>query len=69
MSLNDEKVRQNIGTYLLTGFPNMMIILLDWSCFECSGLIAGLIGVKEQALYTLFNNLLAVTFGIAFGLQ
>jgi Na+-driven multidrug efflux pump len=47
VSMMDLSVRQNIGTYIKTGLPNALIILIDWSCFECSSMIAGLIGVHE----------------------
>ena len=43
----DKKVPENLGTYMSIALPNMTIILLDWTCFQCSALMVGLIGINE----------------------
>ena len=45
--LSNPQVWTDFGTYLRIGLPNLMIILLDWTCFEISSLFAGLLGVNE----------------------
>ena len=62
VSFFDEQVRENVGSYLMIGLPNMTIILLDWMCFQASSLMAGVIGVKEQAINIIFLNLMQLTF-------
>lgn len=69
VSLFDPQVRENIGSYLMIGVPNMTIILLDWMCFQASSLMAGVIGVKEQAVNIILLNILQLTFQTAYGLQ
>ena len=43
----DEIVWKDLSTYVKIGVPNMTIILLDWTCFEVSSLMAGVLGVNE----------------------
>ena len=69
VSFFDPQVRENIGSYLMIGLPNMTIILLDWMCFQASSLMAGVIGVKEQAINIILLNLLSLSFQTAYGLQ
>ena len=47
ISFFDKKVFENLSTYMMISLPNIVIILLDWSCFQCSALMVGLIGVQE----------------------
>jgi hypothetical protein len=51
ISIFDSRVlkREQIWEYISIGVPNIVIIILDWGCFECSVIIAGFIGVDEQA--------------------
>ena len=51
-----------MATYLKIGIPNMTIIVLDWTCFEISSLLAGILGVKEQAVNIILLNLLTLSF-------
>ena len=53
----DKKVPENLGTYMSIALPNMTIILLDWTCFQCSALMVGLIGINEQAFYFILINI------------
>ena len=46
-----------------------MIILLDWTCFEISSLMAGILGVNEQAVNIILLNALTLSFQIGYGLQ
>ena len=47
----------------------MTIILLDWTCFEITSLMAGLLGVDEQAVNIILLNLLTLSFQVGYGLQ
>lgn len=47
----------------------MTIILLDWTCFEITSLMAGILGVNEQAVNIILLNLLTLSFQVAYGLQ
>ena len=48
--------------YLAIGMPNIAIIVLDWACFEITTLMAGYVGVKEQASQILMLNIMYVLF-------
>ena len=62
VSFFDERVFKNLDVYLSIGMPCMMILILDWSCFEVSSLMAGFIGVNELAVNVLLLNLLVISF-------
>ena len=47
----------------------MAIIVLDWGCFEITTLMAGYIGVNEQATQILLLNILYVLSQFPYGLQ
>ena len=57
ISIFDLRVYKNLKTYLSIGIPCVMILVLDWSCFEVSSLMAGYIGVNELAANILLLNL------------
>lgn len=69
VALCEEVVFQDMATYLRIGIPNMTIIVLDWTCFEISSLLAGILGVKEQAVNIILLNLLTLSFQVGYGLQ
>ena len=58
----DKRVFKNIDIYLSIGMPCMMILILDWSCFEVSSLMTGYIGVNELASNVLLLNFLVISF-------
>ena len=41
VSIFDKRVIENMGIYLKIGLPNVAILMLDWTCFEVSSLMAG----------------------------
>ena len=47
----------------------MIILMLDWTCFEITSLMAGCLGVEEQAVNVIVLNILALTFQIPYGIQ
>jgi len=47
----------------------MMILILDWSCFEVSSLMAGYMGVNQLASNVLLLNFLVISFQFAYGVQ
>lgn len=47
ISIFDSRVMENIMIYLKIGLPNVTILMLDWTAFEASSLMAGYLGVKE----------------------
>ena len=47
ISIFDLRVFENIPVYMKIGIPNMTILMLDWTCFEVTSVMAGYIGVKE----------------------
>lgn len=68
VSIFDPRVRQDLATYLKIGLPNMTIILLDWTCFEITSLMAGILGVNEQAVNIILLNLLTLSFQVGYGI-
>jgi hypothetical protein len=46
VSIFDKRVFKNFDVYLSISIPCMMILILDWSCFEVSSLMAGFMGVN-----------------------
>lgn len=62
-------MRENLAIYLKIALPNVIILMLDWTCFEASSLMAGMLGVKEQAVNVIILNILTVTFQVPYGIQ
>jgi len=68
VSIFDYRVYENMGIYLKIGLPNVVILMLDWTCFEASSLMAGYLGVEEQAVNVIVLNVLLITFQIPYGI-
>lgn len=49
VSILDARVYTNLRSYLQISFPNICIILLDWTCFQNMVILAGYFGLTEQA--------------------
>lgn len=47
VSIFDKRVFENTSIYLKIGLPNMIIIMLDWTCFEITAIMSGYLGVEE----------------------
>jgi multidrug resistance protein, MATE family len=62
-------VFRQIREYISIGTPNIAVVVLDWACFEITTLMAGYVGVKEQAAQILLLNMVYVLFQIPYGLQ
>jgi Na+-driven multidrug efflux pump len=62
ISIFNKKVYSNIKEYLTIGIPNMIVLILDWTCFEISSIMAGLLGVNEQAVNIILLNLTTLAF-------
>lgn len=45
----DRSVFRNTCEYLKIGAPSSVIMLFDWGCYQILSVMAGYIGVKEQA--------------------
>ena len=65
----DKRVFKNWDIYLSISLPCMMILILDWSCFEASSLMAGYMGVNQLASNVLLLNFLVISFQFAYGVQ
>ena len=53
---------ENTETYLKLSLPNVAILMLDWTCFEASSLMAGYLGIAELAVNVIVLNILTITF-------
>lgn len=47
----------------------MAVIFLDWSSYELMAILSGYFGVTSQAAWVILENILAVMFMIAYGIQ
>ena len=47
----------------------MVVLILDWTCFEISSIMAGLIGVNEQAVNIILLNITTLAFQVSYVLQ
>lgn len=49
VSIFDSRVLEKTGAsmYLQISLPNVVVLMLDWTCFEASSLMAGYLGVAE----------------------
>mmetsp|Transcript_18416 Transcript_18416/g.31498 ORF Transcript_18416/g.31498 Transcript_18416/m.31498 type:complete len:122 (+) Transcript_18416:481-846(+) len=62
VSFTDPQIRSQLGMYFKIGAPTMAVMCFDWSCFELMTIMAGYLGVVEQATQVLLLNLLAQVF-------
>lgn len=67
--LPDKKIFRGIGQYLSLGVPSAMMLCLEWWAYEVMTLMAGYIGVKEQAAQIVLMNMVAFMFMFALGLS
>lgn len=68
VSIFDSRVMENTMIYLSIGMPNVTILMLDWTAFEASSIMAGYLGVEEQAVNCVVLNILTITFQIPYGI-
>ena len=65
----DAQVFKNLGEYMSLGVPTAAMQCLEWWAFEVMTLIAGYIGVTEQASQLVLLNIIALLYMIALGIQ
>jgi len=57
------------GSYLKLSIPSTLMLCAEWWAFEVLILLAGYIGVVEQAAQILLFNMIALMFMVALGMQ
>ena len=58
----DHRNFTSIWEYVQIGMPNVVIIILDWACFQIMVVIAGYIGVNQQACQIILLGIINVLF-------
>lgn len=57
-----------IYEYLSLGIPSAMMLCLEWWAFEAMAIMAGYVGVNEQACMIILLNILGLMFFLSLGL-
>eukprot|EP00356_Strombidium_inclinatum_P003570 CAMPEP_0170484104 /NCGR_PEP_ID=MMETSP0208-20121228/3647_1 /TAXON_ID=197538 /ORGANISM="Strombidium inclinatum, Strain S3" /LENGTH=75 /DNA_ID=CAMNT_0010757363 /DNA_START=602 /DNA_END=829 /DNA_ORIENTATION=- len=58
----DAAVVSGVRAYFKMGFPTLLVIVADWSCFEVMILMSGYMSVNEQATLVILMNVVALVF-------
>ena len=69
VSIMDRDAFANIPTYLTYGLPNVLIIMMDWFCFQAMALVSGFFGVQQQAVQILLFNFSNIAFQVPMGFK
>ena len=68
VSLPTKSVFSNIGQYLVLGVPTAAMMCLEWWAYEVMTLMAGYIGVNEQAAQIVLMNIVALLYMVSLGI-
>mmetsp|Transcript_2356 Transcript_2356/g.4036 ORF Transcript_2356/g.4036 Transcript_2356/m.4036 type:complete len:128 (+) Transcript_2356:399-782(+) len=63
----DPQILEQMGMYFKIGTPIVAVFFFDWMCFEMMTIMAGFLGVVEQATQVVLLNLLDQLFQISYG--
>ena len=67
--LPDKKAFYGLSQYMSLGIPSAMMLCLEWWAYEMMTLMAGYLGVNEQAAQIVMLNIIAFMFMFALGLS
>jgi Na+-driven multidrug efflux pump len=65
----DKRVWTEFRDYTGIGVPNMLMMVMEWACFEILNLFSGQIGVTELAVQIVLANIGIIFSGMAYGMM